>query len=64
MKTAVITLTEFQKQLEEANSQLHLARAKAKVLDIMERGGLIEAIPAAHFYPSVQTAVDAYLAER
>ena len=62
--TAVITLREFQKQLEGSGIQLRIARVKANVFSIMERGGLIEEIPAGHFYPSVQAAVDAYLAEQ
>jgi hypothetical protein len=33
-------------------------------MEVMEHGGLEEAIPPGHFYPSGQTAVDAYLAER
>ncbi len=62
--TAVIALKEFEKQLEGSGIQLRIARVKANVYTIMERGGLIEEIPAEHFYLSVQTAVNAYLAEQ
>ena len=61
--TAVITLREFQKLLLQTGIQVWFARVKTHVLDVMERGGLEEAIPSEHFYPSVQTAVDAFLAE-
>jgi hypothetical protein len=33
-------------------------------MDVIVRGGLEDAIPEEHFYPSVQTAVDAYLSEQ
>lgn len=62
--TAVITLREFKKQLDGENIQVRIARVKQQVLDVMIRGGLEENIPPEHFYPSVQTAVDAYLAEQ
>ncbi len=47
----------------QTDIQMRFARVKAQVKEVMERGGLEEAIPAEHFYPSVQAAVDAYLAE-
>ncbi len=62
--TAVITLREFQEQLEKTGVELRFARIKTHVMEVMEHGGLEEAIPPEHFYPSVQTAVDAYLAEQ
>ena len=62
--TAIITLQEFQEKLAKNNIQLWFARVKANVMVVMERGGLEEAIPAEHFYESVQTAVDAYLGEQ
>jgi high affinity sulfate transporter 1 len=62
--TAVITLKEFQDQLLQTGIQLRIARVKTQVMDVMQRGGLEEAIPAEHFYPSVQAAVDAFLAEQ
>jgi high affinity sulfate transporter 1 len=62
--TAIITLKEFQGQLLQTDIQLRFARVKFQVMEVMERGGLEEAIPPEHFYPSVQTAVDAYLAEQ
>ena len=62
--TAVITLKEFQSQMRQTNIQIRFARIKKPVMDVMERGGLIDNVPAEHFYPSVQTAVEAYLAEQ
>lgn len=62
--TAIITLKEFQDQLLKTGIQLRFARVKSQVMEVMERGGLEETIPAEHFYPSVQAAVDAYLAEQ
>lgn len=61
--TAVITLSEFKEQLDEDHIELRIARVKQQVLDVMIKGGLEKSIPPEHFYPSVQTAVDAYLAE-
>ncbi len=62
--TAVITLKEFQDQLLKTDIQLRFVRVKTQVMDVMERGGLMEAIPPEHFYPGVQAAVDAFLAEQ
>jgi SulP family sulfate permease len=62
--TAVITLTEFQGQLLQADIQMRFARVKTHVMNVMERGGLEEAVPPEHFYPSVHSAVEAYLAEQ
>ncbi|MBE2225537.1 MAG: sulfate permease, partial [Anaerolineae bacterium] len=62
--TAVITLSELKKQLDGEGIELRIARVKQQVLNVMIRGGLEETIPSEHFYPSVQTAVDAYLAEQ
>jgi SulP family sulfate permease len=62
--TAIITLKEFQDQLLKMGIQLRFARVKSNVMEVMERAGLEEAIPAEHFYPSVQAAVDAFLAEQ
>ena len=62
--TAIITLKEFEEQLESSGIQLRFARVKSQVMDVMISGGLEEAIPEEHFYASVQTAVDAYLAEK
>jgi len=62
--TAIITMREFHDQLAQSGVQLRFARVKSHVMEVMERGGLEEAIPAEHFYPSVQAAVDAFLAEQ
>lgn len=62
--TAVITLKEFQDQLLESGIRLRFAQVKTSVMGIMERGGLTADIAPEHFYPSVQAAVEAYLAEQ
>jgi len=62
--TAIITLKEFEQQLETEGIQLRFARVKSNVMDVMVRGGMEDAIPEEHFYSNVQTAVDAYLAEQ
>jgi high affinity sulfate transporter 1 len=62
--TAIITLKEFQDQLLKTDIQLRFARVKSHVMEVMERGGLVEAIPVEHYYPTVQSAVDAFLAEQ
>jgi len=61
--TAVITLKEFQQQLHRDDIEIRLARVKSDVMVVMERAGLEDAIPAEHIYPSIQAAVDAFLAE-
>jgi len=61
--TAVITLREFRKQLHQSGIEIRVARVKTNVFAIMERAGLEDDIPAHHFYPTVQAAVDAFLAE-
>lgn len=62
--TAIMTLKEFEEQLETTGIQLRFARVKSNVLDVMVNGGLEDVIPEEHFYPSVQTAVDVYLAKQ
>ena len=62
--TAVITLQEFYDQLQQAGIQLRLARMKSHVLEVMKSGGLDDAVPPQHFYPTVQAAVDGYLSEQ
>jgi len=61
--TAVITFREFRGQLEASGIDMRFARVKAKVMEIMERGDLTDYVSFDKFYPDVQTAVDAYLAE-
>ena len=62
--TAVITMREFREQLEQTGVQFWLASVKTNVLEIMKRGGLEETISPVDIYPSLQTAVDAFLAEQ
>ncbi len=59
--TAVITLKKFQVQLLKTGIQLRFVCVQTQVIGVMKRGGLEEAIPSEDFYPSVQTAVDAFL---
>ena len=54
----------FEEHLEAKGIQLRIARIKSNVMEVMVRGGLEEAIPEEHFYPNVQTAVDAFMAEK
>ncbi|MBE2220765.1 MAG: sulfate permease [Anaerolineae bacterium] len=61
--TATIALKEFQAELKQADMELRLARLKTNVMTIIQRSPLYAAIPAEHYYLSVQDAVDAYLAE-
>jgi SulP family sulfate permease len=62
--TAVITLTEFQKQLLKEGIELRFARLKTNVHQIAARGGIEKAIPPEHFYPTIQAGVDAFLIEQ
>lgn len=62
--TAVISLQELQEQLAGEAVDLRFANVKTAVMNIMEKGGLADAIPPEHFYQSVQTAVTVYLAEK
>ena len=62
--TAIITLKEFHQQLRRDNIEIRIARVKTEVMGVRERGGLEYAIPPEHFYPDIQTAVDAFLAEQ
>ena len=57
-------MRKFQKQLETEQIEFRFARIKTHVKEIMERGGLMQAVPAEHFYPTVQDGVDAYLDEK
>lgn len=62
--TAVITLKEFQKQLQENGLQLRFARVKTHVMDIMVRGSLTKSTSPAYFHPTIQAGVDAYRNEQ
>jgi high affinity sulfate transporter 1 len=62
--TAVITLREFQQQLEQEGIEMRFARIKTHVYEVMQRAGVEDAIPAEHFYPTVQAGVDEYLLEQ
>jgi SulP family sulfate permease len=60
--TGTDMLGELHGELAKANIQLHFARMKAHVHEIIRRAGLEEALGGDHFHPSVQAGVDAYLA--
>ncbi len=62
--TAVFTLKEFQDQLQKTGVDLRFARVKTHVMVVMDRAGLTKVVSEKHFYPTVQTAVDDYLAEQ
>ena len=60
--TGTDMLGELHDELARANIQLHFARMKAHVYEIIQRAGVEEAIGSDHFHLSVQIGVDAYLA--
>ena len=62
--TAIDTIEEMLADLKDAGVDLRFARMKAQVRDIVRRSGLEDEIGSDHFYPSVQTAVDACLKEQ
>jgi len=39
---------------------LHLARVKPDVLDVLERNGVVDLIGTEHIHPNIASAVDAY----
>ena len=49
--------------MEKENVELRFARIKTHVMEIMRRGGLLEAVPLEHFYLSVQDGVNAILVD-
>ncbi len=61
--TAVVTLKEFQDELARTGKEIRLARMKTEVMQVIERAGLLNAIPMEHVYPSVQAGVDEFLGE-
>jgi len=60
--TGTDMLAELKDELAKANIELHFARMKAHVREIIQRAGLEEALGVDHFHPSIQTGVDTYLA--
>jgi high affinity sulfate transporter 1 len=59
--TGLDTLAELKDELAQANIELYLARVKTSVREIIRRAGLEEQIGVDHFYPTVQSGVDAHL---
>jgi MFS superfamily sulfate permease-like transporter len=62
--TAVDMLSELYEELSKAGVDLRFARMRANVEVYMQRSGLEETIGADHFYPSVESGVQAFLAEQ
>jgi MFS superfamily sulfate permease-like transporter len=61
--TSTDMLAELNGELAEANIELHFARLKTHVREIIRLAGVEEDIGADHFYPSVQVGVDTCLAQ-
>jgi high affinity sulfate transporter 1 len=61
--TGLDMLAELNDELARANIELHFAQVKTHIHELMRRAGLEEMIGAAHFYPSVQAGVEAFLAD-
>jgi high affinity sulfate transporter 1 len=62
--TAVDMLSELYDELSKAGVDLRFARMRANVEVYMQRAGLEETIGAGHFYPSVESGVQAFLTEQ
>ena len=62
--TGTDMLGELTDELAKSNIELHFARTKIYVRAIMQRAGLEEQLGSDHFHPSVQSGVDAFLAEQ
>jgi SulP family sulfate permease len=61
--TALITIRDLNDELEKAGIDLRLARVRTHVLELMRTTELDELIGHEHIYDSVQSGVDAFLAE-
>jgi len=61
--TGTDMLAELHDELEKSDIELHFCRVKSHVRETMDRAGLTEIIGVDHFYPAVQSGVDAYLAQ-
>jgi MFS superfamily sulfate permease-like transporter len=59
--TAVMTLKELSDELVRSGIELRFAAVKTRVIEVMQRASLEEAIRPEHFYPSIQDGVDAFL---
>ncbi len=47
----------------EKNVDVHLARVKPEIIEVMERDGVIEALGPGHIHPDIASAVDMHLAK-
>jgi len=61
--TSADMLAELERSLTESNIELRFAEMKDPVKDKLKRFGLFDRFGAAHFYPTIGSAVDAYLQE-
>jgi sulfate permease, SulP family len=62
--TAIEALSTLQRELERKGIVLAIARANHPLQHMLKRAGLTERIGPEHFYPTVRTGVQAYLAQR
>ena len=62
--TGTDMLAELKDELAGANIELHFARMMSHVYEIIQRAGLEETLGSDHFHPSVQSGVDAFLADQ
>lgn len=62
--TAIITMRELHDELRKLDIDLRFASMKSYVMEIIERTDAVERIGPDRFYASIQTGVDAYLAEQ
>ncbi len=62
--TAAEALSELERQLKCKGIVLAIARANHPLQHMLQRAGLTERIGSAYFFPTVRTAVQAYLAQR
>jgi MFS superfamily sulfate permease-like transporter len=61
--TSADAIDELERTLAESGCELRFAEMKDPVKDKLKRYGLFERLGAANFYPTVGSAVDAYLEE-
>jgi MFS superfamily sulfate permease-like transporter len=61
--TSADVLAELAHILTESNIELRFAEMKDPVKDKLKRFGMFDRFGAAHFYPTIGSAVDAYLEE-
>jgi len=60
--TAIDVLTDLVEELRDQGIEIWFSGVMTNVYEVMERAGLVEMIGPEHFYPSLHTGVDTYLA--